>query len=96
MASGSLPSSGSGALSLAPAGLRPIGGAWPGMPSSGTGVGGCRPAAGPVHGSAYAKGATSMATLDPITAEVIKTTEIRRRLDMSDLPGAGRHLDVSN
>ncbi|EIT91522.1 Uncharacterised protein [Mycobacteroides abscessus subsp. abscessus] len=41
-------------------------------------------------------GATSTATLDPITAEVIKTTEIRRRVDMSDLPGAGRHTDVSN
>jgi hypothetical protein len=93
------PNLGSGALSLAPRGLRPVGGRTTGAGGgvAGATAGGSTLASGALQGSAAAGGAGPMATMTPIAAaDTIDTETIRGTGDTSHL-SAGRTsaIDVS-
>jgi len=100
---GRSPGLGLGACSFAPGGRCPVGRPSDAPGNSGVApalvaAGGVAAAAAPVQGSAMAGGGAMPAamTSPSATADAIDTEPIRRRGDMSHLPGAGRRNDVGS
>ena len=97
---GSGPTSGSGAWSCAPAGLRPVGMCSTGPVARGTAMFGGAAPLGPgvgsvwAQGSAIAGGATTIGVARPIAAAA-DTEASRETADMSHLSGTRSMLDVT-
>ena len=92
------PNLGSGALSFAWEGLRPVGG-WTtgcGAGIAGGAAGGSTCASGASHGVAFANGAGPIATKKPTAVTDATDSDTIRRIAVKShtFPGAGRRIDV--